>query len=81
MTNKKNSYPLPNIDIVFDTIFSDIFTYLHKESREIETLATGKSFYKPLKMTFGLTTSPAIFQSLMNLRCYYDVIVTYDCVI
>src|SRR3954464_5667264 len=74
----KNRYPLPLIQELVDKLKgAKYFTKLDirwgynnvhiKEGDEWKaTFRTNRGLFKPLVMFFGLTTSPAMFQNMMN---------------
>jgi len=75
---RKNRYPLPLMDELVDSLRgSKIFTKLDvrwgfnniriKEGDEWKAaFRTNRGLYEPLVMFFGLTNSPATFQTMMN---------------
>ena len=73
----KNSYPLPCIDDLIDGLHEyDLFlkfnvrwgyyNVLIKDGDQWKAAFTCKGLFKPLVMYFGLTNSPATFQSMMD---------------
>ncbi len=75
---KKDAYPIPLIDFIFDTMagakcFSSVdvtngFWSIRMVPEEscLATFTYGNGLFRPLRMTQGLTNAPAIFQRTME---------------
>lgn len=89
---KTDVYPIPNPEDIFASLAGgkcfcvidlvDAYTQLRldKASQEILTMHTSKGLFQPLRMRFGVSSAPAIFQQVMdqilhgiaNVKCYLD---------
>jgi hypothetical protein len=61
---RKNCYPLPLINNV----------WIHEGDEWKATFHTNRGLFEPLVMYFGLTNSPAMFQTMMN-KIFQDLII------
>ncbi|GJW35980.1 putative reverse transcriptase domain-containing protein [Tanacetum coccineum] len=91
---RKNRYPLPRIDDLFDqlqgsSVYSKIYLRsgyhqlrVHDENIPKTTFRTHYGHYEFQVMPFGLTNAPAVFMDLMNRVCkpylYKFVIIFID---
>ncbi len=79
MVTKKDSYPLPRVDDILDSLANaQLFSTLdlacgywqvevEPEDREKTTFATNHGLYEFRVMPFGLSNAPGTFQRLMEL--------------
>ncbi len=85
----QNQYPLPLIsDLIHDLSNAHIYTKLdvrwgynniciYEGDEKKAAFKTGYGLFKPTVMYFGLTNSPAMFQTMMNY-IYQDVILKHE---
>ena len=74
--SRKDVYPLPCIDDIFDTLgetkyFSSLDLYwqieLHPDSRQKSAFVTHRGLHEFVRLPFGLCNGPSTFQRLMEV--------------
>jgi hypothetical protein len=75
---RKNRYPLPLIDDLIHRLkdpcyFTKLDVHIREGDKWKATFCMNRGVFKPLVMYFGLTNSPATFQTMMN-EIFQDLI-------